>query len=492
MRSVVGEFAVPEGLPLAFFAPIEGAEVADGIGSVLLPTHAGQLQSLAYDRLARALHRAAADAPAPCQVLGVFHPVRVPLQVTDQPIDRFAQARPTRPVPFAQHRRQDRAAFLLQELTPLPRLILSLVLVLRGQQPRQPGELLRRVKEVKDDHFHTREILPEPVFQPVATVGEPNPKVGAVHADMTGGRAEQRAEVFQGVQPREVTRLHRQWLLVRPRPLGAGVADHAHVGHPALGWATLFTLLPDAGGVELDVGAPSAVVVLVPGPIGLGAKGCAGLDGLRQALTGVFGGPFDGGLSEPDTGHLFEQIGALLEAVGDHPGQGGDPLQGRCQPPCRQPCRFIEGEDPLTTAPAQIVGARVADGTDEAQGGVGAVRVELGRLAAVWAGHAGALVSVFFCASRCSMALAATLWARARIRNSLSPKTWASSAVARLAASSLISASAASRMARARSSTSACFSGGRGADSMMDSVSRTRFCSTGPPIPLVYKNSTNF
>ena len=27
---------------------------------------------------------------------------------------------------------------------------------------------------------------------------------------------------------------------------------------------------------------------------------------------------------------------------------------------------------------------------------------------------------------------------------------------------------------------------------MMDSVSRTRFCSTGPPIPLVYKNSTNF
>jgi len=32
----------------------------------------------------------------------------------------------------------------------------------------------------------------------------------------------------------------------------------------------------------------------------------------------------------------------------------------------------------------------------------------------------------------------------------------------------------------------------RGADGMMDSVSRTRFCSTGPPIPLVYKNSTNF
>ena len=40
-RSVAGELAVPEGLPLAFFATVEGAEVADGIGSVLPPTHAG-------------------------------------------------------------------------------------------------------------------------------------------------------------------------------------------------------------------------------------------------------------------------------------------------------------------------------------------------------------------------------------------------------------------------------------------------------------------
>ena len=175
--------------------------MADGIGSVLSPTHAGQLQSLAYDCLARTLHRAAADAPAVCQVLRVFHPVRVPFKVTDQPIDRFAQARPTRPVPFAQHRRQDRAAFLLQELTPLPRLILGLVFVLRVQQSRQPGELLRRVKEVKDDHFHTRKVLPEPVFQPVATIGQPDPTVGAVHADLTRGRTEQRAKVFKEYNP---------------------------------------------------------------------------------------------------------------------------------------------------------------------------------------------------------------------------------------------------------------------------------------------------
>ena len=74
--------------------------------------------------------------------------------------------------------------------------------------------------------------------------------------------------------------------------------------------------------------------------------------------AGVFGGPFDGRLPEPDASHLFEQFGPLLEAVGDHPGQGGDPLQGRCQLPCRQPRRFIEGEYPLAAAPAQIVGTR--------------------------------------------------------------------------------------------------------------------------------------
>jgi hypothetical protein len=67
-----------------------------------------------------------------------------------------------------------------------------------------------------------------------------------------------------------------------------------------------------------------------------------------------------------------------------------------CQPPRRQPGRLIEGEDPLAAAAAQIVGALVTDGADEAQRGVAAVRVELGRLAAMRASHAGPLVSVFF------------------------------------------------------------------------------------------------
>src|SRR5207248_2791058 len=136
---------------------------------------------------------------------------------------------------------------------------------------------------------------------------------------------------------------------------------------------------------------------------------------------GVLSGPLDGRLAEPHAGHLVEQLGPLLEAIGDRPGQGGDPLQGRGQAAGRQPHLAIEGEQARAAEAAEIIGAVVADRAHQAQGGVRAVGVELGRLAAVRTGHAGALVSVFF-SSRRWIALAAILWARARILNSLSPK----------------------------------------------------------------------
>src|SRR5262249_27072251 len=67
-RSAVGVDPLPEGLPLAFFAPVEGAEMTDGVGPLLPPPHAGRFQALAHHRLAGALHRPAADAPAPRQI----------------------------------------------------------------------------------------------------------------------------------------------------------------------------------------------------------------------------------------------------------------------------------------------------------------------------------------------------------------------------------------------------------------------------------------
>ena len=56
----------------------------------------------------------------------------------------------------------------------------------------------------------------------------------------------------------------------------------------------------------------------MPRPIDLGPEGRAGADGISQTLTGVFGGPFDGG-SEADAGHFLEQIDALLKAVSNVP-----------------------------------------------------------------------------------------------------------------------------------------------------------------------------
>src|SRR5207248_8582179 len=96
-------------------------------------------------------------------------------------------------------------------------------------------------------HFHTREVLAQAIFQSIAAVGEPDPAVGSIHTDVPGGHAEQRRELLQGVEPREVARRHRLGFLVGPRPLGAGVADHPDVGHATLGWPGSRALLADAG-----------------------------------------------------------------------------------------------------------------------------------------------------------------------------------------------------------------------------------------------------
>src|SRR5437763_6299444 len=80
-RSVVCVVASPERLPLALLAPVEGAEVADGMRPVFPPAHPRQLQPLAHHRLARALHGTAADVPALGQVFRVVHPVRVTVTV---------------------------------------------------------------------------------------------------------------------------------------------------------------------------------------------------------------------------------------------------------------------------------------------------------------------------------------------------------------------------------------------------------------------------
>src|SRR5262249_61579100 len=125
-------------------------------------------------------------------------------------------------------------------------------------------------------------------------------------------------------------------------------------------------------------------------------------------------------------GHLPQQLGPLLEAVGDRPGQGGDPLQRWRQVAGRQAGVAVEGEQPLAAGPAEVVGAAVADGPHQAQGGADAVRVELGGAPAGGGGYRGAAVSVFFPAKCPSRALAAIRWAMGRVLYSFAPKRGAS------------------------------------------------------------------
>jgi hypothetical protein len=87
--------------------------------------------------------------------------------------------------------------------------------------------------------MYTMKVLPQPVYQAVAAVGQPGPVVGAVHTDVTHGRTELGGEVLQRVQPREVTRPHRPGLLISPGPPPAGVAVHSHVSHGAFDRAAL-------------------------------------------------------------------------------------------------------------------------------------------------------------------------------------------------------------------------------------------------------------
>jgi hypothetical protein len=46
-RSVAAEIPGPEGIPLAFLAPVEGAKVKDCMGAVFSPAHPRQLQAFA-------------------------------------------------------------------------------------------------------------------------------------------------------------------------------------------------------------------------------------------------------------------------------------------------------------------------------------------------------------------------------------------------------------------------------------------------------------
>src|SRR5262249_29627847 len=90
------------------------------------------------------------------------------------------------------------------------------------------------------------------------------------------------------------------------------------------------------------------------------------------------------------------QVGALAEAVGPGPGQGGQLLGGRGQAAGAEAGAVVEGAQAPATAAAVVVGAGVPQGAEQAQGAAPPLAVGRGGLVAVGAGDAAARVAVFF------------------------------------------------------------------------------------------------
>src|ERR1700682_841707 len=129
---------------------------------------------------------------------------------------------------------------------------------------------LKRLSDPDDRCYRKHAIPGQPVCEEEASQVHPERRAFlswcvSPDANLPGGSAKQRREVLQGVQPREGAGLHRRRSLVRPQPLGAGIAHHPHVGHAALGGAAPLALLPHARGVEFDIGAAL--------PLGSGSQG---------------------------------------------------------------------------------------------------------------------------------------------------------------------------------------------------------------------------
>src|SRR5207248_2947156 len=84
--------ALPERLPLALLATVQGASVAQRVRALFPPAHPRPLQPLTYHRLARTLHRPTADLPALGLVLRVLHPMHVVAEVLRHPRQLLPQS----------------------------------------------------------------------------------------------------------------------------------------------------------------------------------------------------------------------------------------------------------------------------------------------------------------------------------------------------------------------------------------------------------------
>src|SRR5580693_8916535 len=109
----------PESFPLVGFAEVQGAQVADGVGTLFAPAHATAFEPPADNRFAGRLDRTRANLPTVRLIRRVVHALKVVAQVLRFLAMRFANRR--RAIVERQlfeRGEQRRSAFLLHLMTP--------------------------------------------------------------------------------------------------------------------------------------------------------------------------------------------------------------------------------------------------------------------------------------------------------------------------------------------------------------------------------------
>lgn len=269
---------------------------------------------------------------------------------------------------------------------------------------RWPANELRpvtgRAVEIKDYHqVRPVEVLAQELFQTVAAIGQADPDLGLLHANLGRLATQQRTQRRQTIQSRRVACLH-----------GGGdlPGGHSHSGCGLYTPATYAmlpsarTLLRRAGRINGDAGHELALDIGVPRPYGRRGEQSALLQVVGQTLPHLLSRAFDGGLGQPHASHLLEQVDSLLEITSDRAGQRGQLFDYGRQAAAADAGLLIERIKPLAAVLTVVAGPHVEDGATQALHRAVVVGVIANRTGAVATAHAGSAVADFFWASRCS------------------------------------------------------------------------------------------
>ena len=293
----------------------------------------------------------------------------------------------------------------------------------------QVAEVLRGVVEVEDHRLDPAEVRPQPVLQPGPAVGERDPAVGPVHADLRRLPPQRLAQASPGPPGWPGSGPARAAAAASGRPSGRDrrgrVVDHRHGGHPPVG----------LGGLRAPAGGPPwrrarrrrrssprrPCARPSPGPA---PKVSPAVQASAELLAGRLGGPLDGGLGDLQTRPAAAGSPRRPRRSWRGPRRGRPPRRRPgVRSPAARPSDLIAGAMAPMARLAVVIGPLGADRPEQAERALGAVADEAGRLVAVRATQARPSVPPFFRSLRAaSMALAPILWTRSRTSNSVGPE----------------------------------------------------------------------